>query len=115
LSSLPPSQAFAIFQKNPVGFIQKIVGDAAQYHLAMLKEQAELDGAINAFQKTHPEFQRFQQFILQEAADLLQNLMLKLLPTLLTGLFQRRCRRCSSGRAKAAAAASVDPAAAKHA
>lgn len=73
LNSLPPNQALALFQQNPVGFIQRIVGDAAQYHLAMLKEQAELDGAVQAFQKTHPDFQRFQQFILQEAADLLQN------------------------------------------
>lgn len=71
-ASLSTQQALALFSQDPVGFIQKIVNDAAGYHLAALKEQAELHGAISAFRQAHPEFQRFSKFILQEAANLLQ-------------------------------------------
>jgi hypothetical protein len=69
---MPAEQALELFMQDPVGFIRRIVGDEAETHLAALKEQAELHGAINAFRKSHPEFQRFESFILQEAATLLQ-------------------------------------------
>jgi hypothetical protein len=70
---MPPEKALELFMQDPVGFIRRIVGDEAETHLAAMKEQAELHGAINAFRKSHPEFQRFESFILQEAALLLQS------------------------------------------
>lgn len=73
LNQLPPAQALALFTQDPVGFIQQIVGEAATQHLADLKEQAELNGAMSAFRKLHPDFQRFEPFIVQEAAELLQH------------------------------------------
>ena len=72
LGNLPASTAMALLSQDPVGFIQKIVADAADMHLADLKEQAELNGALNAFRKIYPEFQRFEPFIVQEAAALLK-------------------------------------------
>lgn len=73
LSALPPEQALALLAQNPVGFIQQIVNDAADHHLTDMKEQAELNGALSAFRKIHPEFQRFEPFILQEVSELLKN------------------------------------------
>jgi len=68
---LSPAKALALFQQDPVAFIRAVVDNAAETHLAGLKEQAELHGAIAAFRKAHPEFQRFESFILQEASNLL--------------------------------------------
>ncbi|MCE3235974.1 MAG: hypothetical protein K0Q50_2154 [Vampirovibrio sp.] len=73
LDSLPPEQAVALFAQNPVAFVREIVNQAAQLHLADLKDEAELRGAITAFRRTHPEFDRFQPFIMQEVASLIQD------------------------------------------
>lgn len=73
LTELSPQQALAEFVKNPVGFIQSIIQQEAHLHLADLKEEAELRGAINAFRKANPEFSRFEPFIMQEVVSLIQN------------------------------------------
>ncbi len=72
LDTLSASQAMHLFSSDPVGFIQKIVSDAANEHLADLKEQAELNGALSFFRRLHPEFLRFEPFIVQEAAEILR-------------------------------------------
>ncbi len=73
LQDLPPEKALELLVKNPVNFVQSIVNSAAQVHLADLREEAELRGALNLFRKTHPEFSRFEPFIMQEVVSLLQN------------------------------------------
>jgi hypothetical protein len=72
-TDLPNQQAVEALLRDPAGFIRSIVDEAAQNHLATLKEEAELRGAINAFRKTHPEFERFEPFIMQEVVHLIQN------------------------------------------
>ncbi len=57
---------------DPVGFVQRIVESSAQNHLANLKDEAELNGAIRSARKAHPEFERFESFILQEVAELIK-------------------------------------------
>jgi len=73
LQELPPEKALELLVKNPVDFVQSIVNSAAQVHLADLREEAELRGALNLFRKAHPEFSRFEPFIMQEVVSLLQN------------------------------------------
>lgn len=72
LDGLSPAQALDLLVKNPVEFVRNIVNDAARMHLADLKEEAELRGAIHAFRKNYPEFDRFEPFILQEVARLIR-------------------------------------------
>ncbi len=72
IEALAPAQALELFVADPFAFIQQIVADAAQTHLADLKEEAELKSALNAFRKKSPEFQRFEPFILQEVVTLLR-------------------------------------------
>ncbi len=57
---------------DPVGFVQSIVDSSAQTHLADLKDEAELNGALRAARRAHPEFARFESFILQEVVELLK-------------------------------------------
>jgi hypothetical protein len=73
LNALPSAKAMELLLQDPIGFIQKIVDEAADHHLTDLKEQAELNGALSAFRKIHPEFQRFEPFIVQEAGELLKH------------------------------------------
>lgn len=73
LDALTPAQALELLAKDPVAFVKAIVDSAARMHLADLKEEAELRGVLDVFRNTHPEFQRFEPFILQEVATLLQN------------------------------------------
>ncbi len=72
MDSLPAQQALELLVQNPVSFVRKIVDDAARMHLWNLKEEAELRGAVNVMRKAHPEFERFQSLIMQEAATLIQ-------------------------------------------
>jgi hypothetical protein len=71
--ALTPKQALELLVQDPIAFIQTLIENAAQSHLANLKEEAELRGALNVFRKTHPEFAQFEPFILQEAVSLIQN------------------------------------------
>lgn len=73
LETLNPAQALELFISDPFAFVQQIVSDAAQTHLADLKEEAELKSALNAYRKKSPEFQRFEPFILQEVVTLLRD------------------------------------------
>lgn len=73
LETLNPAQALELFISDPFAFVQQIVSNAAQTHLADLKEEAELKSALNAFRKKSPEFQRFEPFILQEVVTLLRD------------------------------------------
>lgn len=73
LNDLPPEQALKLFVHNPVAFIREIVNQAAQLHLSDLREEAELRGAITAFRRNNPEFDRFEPFIMQEVVSLIQN------------------------------------------
>jgi hypothetical protein len=72
IEALSPAQALELFAADPFAFIQQIVADAAQTHLADLKEEAELKSALNTFRKKSPEFKRFEPFILQEVVTLLR-------------------------------------------
>lgn len=73
LSALPAAQALKALMQNPVGFVQQIVSQTTESALADLKDQAELRGALNMFRKAHPEFSRFESFILQEVVALIEN------------------------------------------
>lgn len=73
LQELPPEQALELLVKNPVEFVQTLIRNAAQVHLSDLREEAELRGALNLFRKAHPEFTRFEPFIMQEIVYLLQS------------------------------------------
>ncbi|WP_373531902.1 hypothetical protein [Vampirovibrio sp.] len=72
IESLAPAQALELLIADPFAFVRQIVADAAQTHLADLKEEAELKSALNAFRKKSPEFKRFEPFILQEVVTLLR-------------------------------------------
>jgi hypothetical protein len=61
------------FVQSPVDFIRQIIAEEAGKHLANLKEEAELRGALNAFRKSNPDFVRFEPLILQEVGRLIQN------------------------------------------
>lgn len=73
LQELSPEQALELLVKNPVEFVQTLIHNAAQIHLSDLREEAELRGALNLFRKAHPEFTRFEPFIMQEVVYLLQS------------------------------------------
>ena len=73
LKQLPPDIALQQLHQDPVKFVQQVVNAAAIDHLQRLKEEAELQGALNAFRRVHPDAQRFEPFILQEVARLLQS------------------------------------------
>ena len=70
--AMSPAQALDLLVQNPVAFVRSIVDQAARMHLADLKEEAELRGAMQAFRKNYPEFDRFEPFILQEVARLIR-------------------------------------------
>jgi hypothetical protein len=72
LSALPAAQSLKALMQNPVGFVQQIVAQTTESALADLKDQAELRGALNMFRKAHPEFSRFESFILQEVVSLIE-------------------------------------------
>lgn len=71
-SALPAAQALDMLMQDPVGFVQKIVSGTTEQVLTDLKEQAELRGALNLFRRMHPEFTRFEPFILQEVVTLIE-------------------------------------------
>lgn len=71
--AMMPEQALEMLMRDPVGFVQQIVNRSAEAHLANLKEEAELRGAMNLFRRKNPDFERFEPFILQEVAALIQN------------------------------------------
>lgn len=72
-SLMSPEQALEKLVQNPVAFVQDIVNSAAQTHLADLREEAELRGALSTFRNAYPEFTRFEPFIIQEAVSLIEN------------------------------------------
>ena len=61
------------FLSDPIGFIQDVVNQSAEQHLANLKDEAELKGAMRVIRRDEPDFERFQPFILQEVAKLIEN------------------------------------------
>lgn len=70
---LTPDQAMEKLLADPVGFIRSLIDTSAQKHLAALKEEAELRGALNGARRRHPEFERFEPFIMQEVTALIEN------------------------------------------
>jgi hypothetical protein len=58
-------------QDNPVAFIQTIISQMAQGHLDTMREQIELQSAIQFARRYTPDFLRFEPFILQEVAQLI--------------------------------------------
>lgn len=73
VEALTPEQAVEILVRDPVGFVRRIVDEAAQIHLTDLKEEAELRGALNVFRKAHPDAVRFEPFIMQEVVKMIQD------------------------------------------
>ncbi len=73
LEALSPEEALQVFSANPVAFIQGVVNTSATKHLADLKDEAELNGALRAIRREKPEFSRFEPFILHEVAELIRN------------------------------------------
>lgn len=71
--ALTPQQAMEKLAADPVGFIRGLIDTSAEKHLAAMKEEAELRGALNAVRRKHPEFQRFESFIMKEVAALIEN------------------------------------------
>lgn len=70
---LSPQQAREAFEQDPVGFVTRIVDQLATLHLQNLKEQVELQAALQALRQSQPEFRQFEPFILQELAHLIQS------------------------------------------
>lgn len=73
LEALAPAEALAALQADPVRFVQRVVSDATGKHLALMKEEAEMQGALNVFLKANPDAGRFLPFILQEVRTLIAN------------------------------------------
>lgn len=73
LDELSAEDALSHFHGNPVAFVRKVVDVAALDHLQRLKEESELRGALTSFRNAHPDSLRFEPFILQEVAELIQN------------------------------------------
>lgn len=67
-----PAEAMKQFEKDPVGFIQGIIEASAGQHLDLMREQLELQSALHFARRYQPDFQRFEPFILQELAQLIQ-------------------------------------------
>jgi len=61
------------FYQDPVNFIRRVVNDSAEKYLTDLKEQAELHGALRIARQSNAEFGQFENFILQEVADIIQH------------------------------------------
>lgn len=72
-SALSSQEDLAQFVQDPAGFVRQLVEEEAVKHLARLKEEAELRGALNVFRRNHPEFARFEPLIMQEVVALIQN------------------------------------------
>lgn len=72
LESLSAEEAMTVLAQDPVGFIRHVVGREADMHLANMKDEAELRGALHQARKAHSEFAQFEMFILQEVAELIQ-------------------------------------------
>lgn len=73
LHDLSPEEALSALNADPVGFIQALIDDAASRHLANLRDEAELNGAVRAFTRERPEFARFAPYVIQEAITIMQH------------------------------------------
>lgn len=72
-SPMSPQEALRQFEQNPIGFIQGVIDQVAGQHLDTMREQIELQSALFFARKHDADFQRFEPYILQELARLIQN------------------------------------------
>lgn len=73
VDELTSEEAQELLMQNPVGFVSMIVEERGSKHLGDLKEQAELEGALRQFKRAHPQASQFQNFIMEEVAELIKN------------------------------------------
>lgn len=71
-STLSKEEALAAFKANPVGFIELVLAHSAQQHLDTLKEQIELQSALQMARLQDDEFAKFEPFILNAVAQLIK-------------------------------------------
>ncbi|HEY9746601.1 MAG TPA: hypothetical protein V6C99_10330 [Oculatellaceae cyanobacterium] len=72
-ANIEANETLTQLMQNPAAYIRAIVEEEAIKHLARLKEEAELRGALNLFRKKNEDFARFEPLIMQEVADLIRN------------------------------------------
>jgi hypothetical protein len=73
LNSMAPEEAFALFQENPVGFIETVLGQASRVHLTLMQEQVELQNALYLARRSVPDFAEMEPYILKELEQILQS------------------------------------------
>ena len=73
VNALSPEAALQKLQENPVLFIEEMIEKSAGQHLDLMREQLELQSALHFAKRYLPDFQRFEPFILQELAQMIQD------------------------------------------
>jgi hypothetical protein len=68
-----PTESLKQFQTDPVGFIQAVVEKTGAQHLDLIREQMEMQSAIHFARRYQKDFEKFEPFILQEVAQMIQS------------------------------------------